>query len=141
MPPLRLLSTSDDFRVLPIAPFVSCPCVDARLTRSSKTSRRLPPSPAAPPLHCLPMSTTRLSFNVYNPSKLTTPLPLPPPRRSTIRPRRAAATASPLNGPATSWCSTSTPRRCTRSSASSSRTLPRRTRSTTGRLGKALGFN
>ena len=44
------------FLLLPVAPSVSCPCVDTRLTRSSK----LPPSHAVS--RCLPMSTTRLSL-------------------------------------------------------------------------------
>ena len=49
-------ATSVGFQLLHVAPSVSCPCADARLTRRSK----LPPSPASS--RCLPMSTTRLSF-------------------------------------------------------------------------------
>jgi len=46
----------DNFLLLPIAPSVSCSCLDALYTRSSK----LLPSPAVS--YCLPMSTTRLSL-------------------------------------------------------------------------------
>ena len=46
---------SDCLLLLPVAPSVSCSCLDARLTRSSK----LPPSPAVS--RCLPVPTTRLS--------------------------------------------------------------------------------
>ena len=48
-----------DLRQLPVAPSVSCPCVDTRLTRRSK----LPSSPAAS--RRLPMSTTRLSYTSF----------------------------------------------------------------------------
>ena len=49
-------ATSCCFLLLPITPSVSCSCLDALNTRSS----RLPPSPAVS--HCLPLSTTRLSL-------------------------------------------------------------------------------
>ena len=49
-------TTSVGSLLLHVAPSVSCPCVDTRLTRR----RKLPPSPAVS--GCLPMSTTRLSF-------------------------------------------------------------------------------
>ena len=52
------------FLLLPVAPSVSCPSVDALQTRSSN----LPLSPAVS--RCLPLSP-----NVYNPSKFT---PQPP---------------------------------------------------------------
>ena len=55
---LRLPTTSYYFLLLPAAPSVSCPCVDARLTRSSK----LPPSPAFS--RCLPMHI------VYSPTTI-----------------------------------------------------------------------
>ena len=48
--------TSYYFLSLPVAPSVSCSCLDAPYTRSSK----LPPSPAVS--YRLPMSTTRLSL-------------------------------------------------------------------------------
>ena len=56
--PIRLVvgehtaATSCYFLLLPVAPSVFCPCLDALHTRSSK----LPPSPAVS--RCLPMSTT-----------------------------------------------------------------------------------
>ena len=50
-----------DFLLLPGAPSVSCLCLDAQHTRSSK----LPPSPSVS--HCLPMSTTRLSYTPFTP--------------------------------------------------------------------------
>ena len=57
-------AASYDFLLLPVAPGVSCSCVDARLTRSSK-------------LRSPPAISRRLSLspNVCNPSKLT---PQPP---------------------------------------------------------------
>ena len=58
-------TTHHDFFLLPIASGVSCSCVDALHTCSSK----LPPSPAV--FRCLPLSPA-----VYNPSKFA-PQPKP----------------------------------------------------------------
>ena len=58
---LRLPITSYYFLLLPIAPSVSCSCLDALNTRSSK----LPLSPTAS--RCLPLSATRLSL-LLNPN-------------------------------------------------------------------------
>ena len=48
-----------NFLLILVAPSVSCSCLDAPYTRSSK----LPPSPAVS--YCFPMSTTRLSYTSF----------------------------------------------------------------------------
>ena len=73
-------ATSYEFLRLPAASSVSCPCLDALYTRSSKP----PPPPAVP-----------LSPAFYNPSKVT---PQPPSSGATSRSSSSSTNLSPARG-------------------------------------------